>query len=225
MIRFDRPFYIVFMLLGALVDLGAWAWLLLVSHDGPRTFLLVAVALLLLLWPYWTWRFLSTDLEAERGRAAQEWATGGYRYAQRRRLNRRGEPAVGPFAWETVRVWIDLDGDGEIDEGELVPGEPHIRVMGKDGTPDDLASQEAYRTRLRSLLLWCYRRQEECRGQRLQAGQIYGQGPGRVAFPGTYDEDMHALQRAGFIRGRSTGHVGKLVIPGAAAALEKFDAL
>jgi membrane protein implicated in regulation of membrane protease activity len=122
-------------------------------------------------------------------------------------------------------AWTDEDGDGEIDEGELVPGEPHIRVMGKDGTPDDLASQEAYRTRLRSLLLWCYRRQEECRGQRLPAGQIYGQGPGRVAFPGTYDEDMHALQRAGFIRGRSTGHVGKLVIPGAAEALEKFDAL
>lgn len=115
---------------------------------------------------------------------------------------------------EAERVWVDLDGDGEMDEGELLPAGPPINDWRDRKRTPDPATAEAYRARLRALLLWCYRRQ--------QAGDKFDQGPGRTAFP-TYDADMAELTRRGYVRARSTGHMGRLVLPDVALALQRFD--
>jgi len=222
----ERAFWICFICFFALLACLAWGWLLSINH-GPRWWLVAALALCLTAVPVIAGLFLAADVEAAQGMAAHEWSRAGYVRAEKKLA-----PRITRFLfweWETPRsrrVWVakDMNGDGVIEEGEgeWEEREPRISVMGQGPEPNDPAAAEAYHNRLRSLLTWCYRRQATA-NKHMRPGEIYGQVPGRVAFPGTYDDDMHALQRLGLIRGRATGHVGKLVLDSLQEALQRFD--
>lgn len=168
--------------------------------------------------------FLVADWHGEKGRAEAEWTSAGYRRVRYQLTDREGRPLLWHWRFlflsgdrpqtETVREWIGLDGDGEVDPGELRPGPKINRWDEIDKVPDP-AAVAAAEDRLRALLIWCYR----CEAGKADWGQIAG----RAVWGVQYDEDANELARRDYIRGRSTGHQGKLRYKTLAEALAKWD--
>lgn len=209
--RIARNFILV---LSGLATLGALAWLTLLDH-GTRWPLVFGVVVIAALPGGIVMAYVGHDLTAERGRGLAEMRAAGYILAE--------QYAPIKLFWGLVTIphtrrvwWIDYDGDGEVDEGEIVPEpEPDFPIRKWTDADLDPATAEARKQRIRSLLVWCYRRQA--------ANESWDQKPGRKAFRGTYDDDMAELTRCGFVRARSTGHRGDLVLPQLDAALRRFD--
>src|SRR5512136_1968773 len=114
----QRAFWIAFIVLTIALDLGAFVWFLY-----AKSLLLLALVLVLATPPALAWQFLRADLEYVRGEVAGVWAQAGYK-------------AKAPRGW----VWIDADGDGEVDEGELQPDATRPRVVTIRGKFKDEAS-------------------------------------------------------------------------------------
>lgn len=172
-----------------LATLGAVAWLALVDH-GPRWWLILCVALILSAPVVITLLYVSHDLLAERGRGLAEMRAAGYVQAEEEiePVNILGLeiPRYRRF-WE----WVDFDGDGEVDPGEIVPAQPtrtYINRAREIPPPPLTPAQKA-----RAILSWCYDRAEKNLG--------YGQNDRGDWTRPDYDAAMKDLKHIGLVRG------------------------
>jgi len=157
-------------------------WAVAVHRTPLAWFGAVSAWLLTLLWGGFVVAEIRLDIDARRAENDRRWG-------------------------EAERVWVDLDGDGEVDPGE--------EFTLNDYRLNEPGTAEVRKQQARALLRWIYER------QRLRQG--YDQRPGRAAFGRSYDGLMSDLARRGLLTGHTTGHTGKPVFDDADAALVAFD--
>lgn len=204
----QRAFWIVFATFCALADVAAWTWLLTMDH-GPRWSFLVALALVLLFAPLIAWQYIRHDLLEARGHALQEMAAAGLRPVERVRVRTIiqadgtiiKEEAKGPFNKVRVWEWIDADGDGETDEGEL-RDDPRPRVISIRTAQSAKVDDPGYATCSR-VLAWVY--EQEAAG--LSWGQVAGH---RALLDTDYEYAFAVFKVMGLIAGRTKRVQGTL---------------
>jgi hypothetical protein len=121
------------------------------------------------------------DIEERRARCDQEWG--------------RAE-----------RIWIDLDGDGEVDEGEMMPRVVSIRARATE-------QADAGFVACRDVLRWAYSQDA--------AGLSWGQHEGHRHFgPTRYDYAFSVFATMGLVEGRRKRVQGRLTWPTYQSALD-----
>lgn len=114
------------------------------------------------------------------------------------------EDAPAP-EWKRDWIWIDDNGNGLVDEGEVRPGIVTIRTNARD------AGDAGFRA-CRDVLSWCYEQQA--------AGLSWGQVPGHDAKGETdYEYALAVFKAMGLVEQRRKGKQGALVYPTYEAAL------
>lgn len=188
----DRPIQYFILVLSGLTAIGLLAWLTLVDHGG-RWYLLAGALAVVATPAVITMCYIAHDLTAERGRGLAEMGAAGYVLGE--------EDAPVSLLWGLVTVphtrrvwtWIDYDGDGEVDPGELVDRGPTLVFQGRDQAPPLSSLTPGQRGRL--LLLWCYDRA----AKNLGYGQEYIGGEWTRK---QYDEGMKILTHIDLLGGR-----------------------
>lgn len=218
----NRPFLILFTMAGALADLGLWS-LFVAFVDRPAWYLLLAAAVLGVLWPYWGSRFIAADIQAEQGRAMREWSDGGYVRQEEvlQRVITHPDGRVeridlrGPFNRHRSWTWHDRNGNGRVDPGEMEPPRAGTTFVSNglvEQRPALAALTPGQRARL--LLAWSY--------DRAAQGLGYGQEQRAGEWSRRhYDEGMAILVHAGLVYGRGRqGVKGELVVVPASSGMD-----